>query len=142
MNRRAAATLLALSIAVAAPGCLHRRIRITSEPPGARAFLNDVEIGRTPVEASFKFYGVYDVRLELDGYEPLHEGREAGAPVWEWPGVDLAATVIPADFDHVVKWHFNLEPALETQLTEEELTTDLTTRAQALQAQLQSSNPS
>ncbi|MFB3120043.1 MAG: PEGA domain-containing protein [Stenotrophomonas maltophilia] len=40
---------------------------ITSEPPGALVWLNDREIGRTPVDVDFEFYGRYDVRLHLPG---------------------------------------------------------------------------
>ena len=53
-------------------------ITIDSEPPGALCWLNDNEIGRTPVTVPFTWYGTYRVRLEKPGYEPL----EAEAPVW------------------------------------------------------------
>jgi hypothetical protein len=45
-------------------GCVERTISITSEPEGALVYLNDEEVGRTPVSVPFTFYGVYDVRLE------------------------------------------------------------------------------
>lgn len=92
-------------------GCLERTIRVTSEPPGAMVWLNDVEIGRTPAEARFKFYGTYDVRLEMAGFEPVHEGREAAAPFYEYPGPDLIAAAIPARFHNRIEWHYVLEPA-------------------------------
>lgn len=92
-------------------GCLERTIRVTSDPPGALVWLNDTEIGRTPAEARFKFYGVYDVRLELAGYEPVHEGREAVAPFYEYPGPDAIASAIPARIHNVVQWHFDLTPS-------------------------------
>lgn len=92
-------------------GCLERTIRVTSEPPGAMVWLNDVEIGRTPAEARFKFYGTYDVRLEMAGFEAVHEGREAAAPFYEYPGPDLVAAAIPARFHNRIEWHYVLEPA-------------------------------
>ncbi len=53
--------------AVALTGCVERLITVRSQPPGALVHLNDEEIGRTPVTVPFKFYGVYDVRLEHEG---------------------------------------------------------------------------
>jgi hypothetical protein len=117
---------------LALTGCVDRKIRVTSEPPGARVWLNDVEIGRTPAEADFAFYGRYDVRLELEGHEPLWTDREAKAPVWQWPVLDLAAEVIPARFDDLVEWHFELEPAMETETDPAELREGLIERAREL----------
>ena len=108
-------TLLIVCLAAAAPlpGCIERRIRVTSEPSGARVWLNDRPIGVTPCEARFTYYGTYDVRLELDGHEPVHEGRTARAPIHEYPGIDLAATLAPVDFEHTAEWHYDLEPVAE-----------------------------
>jgi hypothetical protein len=47
-------------------GCVERTISITSEPRGALVYLNDEEVGRTPVSVPFTYYGVYDVRLERE----------------------------------------------------------------------------
>lgn len=106
-------------------GCLERTIRVTSDPPGALVWLNDVEIGRTPAEARFKFYGTYDVRLELAGYEPVHEGREAVAPLHEYPGPDVIASAWPGRIRNTVEWHFELEaspvsldPGAEAEMVE------------------------
>jgi hypothetical protein len=99
------------AIGIACPGCLERTIRVTSDPPGALVWLNDVEIGRTPAEARFKFYGTYDVRLELTGYEPVHAGRDAKAPFYEYPGPDAIAAALPMRLHNVIEWHFDLDPS-------------------------------
>lgn len=114
------------------PSCVDRKIRVTSEPPGATVWLNDVEIGQTPAEADFTFYGRYDVRLEKEGYEPLSTSRKAGAPFWQWPGPDLIAEAIPLRFDDVVDWHFELTPALESTTDPATLDADLIERARHL----------
>ena len=103
-----------LAGAVACAGCVDRRIRVTSEPAGARVWVNDVDLGRTPAETGFTFYGHYEVRLALDGYEPVTEIREAKAPLYEQPGLDLIAEALPLKFDNTVAWHIDLVPALET----------------------------
>lgn len=107
----------------------HRTIRVTSEPAGAVVWVNDVEIGRTPVETDFTFFGTYDVRLRLEGYEPVTTSRKADAPLHEWPGFDLAAAVIPFRFETLIEWHFDLEEAEEFRLDEGEAERRLLDRA-------------
>lgn len=97
----------------AAGGCIERRIIVTSEPPGATVWVNDAEIGRTPAEVGFTYFGVYDVRLRKDGFEPISTRAEAKAPLYEYPPFDLVAEALPGTNETVVKWHFVLEPALE-----------------------------
>lgn len=110
-------------------GCTQRTIEVTSEPSGAMVWLNDMQIGRTPCETAFKFYGVYDVRVVLEGYEPLVTSREAVTPVNEWPGVDLVTAPLP--IHNRVKWHFALAPAAET-VDKPKAEADLVARARAL----------
>ncbi len=75
----------------------------TSEPPGRLVWVNDVELGRTPVEADFTFYGHYDVRAST-ATSPSSR-MDAPQPFYEYPPFDLVAMAIPADFENVVKWH-------------------------------------
>jgi hypothetical protein len=89
-------------------GCVERTISITSEPSGALVFLNDEEVGRTPLRVPFTFYGVYDVRLERDGQVPLHTQAEAKAPWWEAPGPDLVAELV-SDEEVLIVWHFEMD---------------------------------
>lgn len=107
--RTAPIVLLPLAT-LATAGCLQRRIHITSNPPGATVWLNDVEVGQTPLDADFLHYGVYDVRVRKDGYEPITTERHARAPVYEWAPIDLLAEAVPAPIETVVRWHFDLEP--------------------------------
>jgi hypothetical protein len=134
MTRRPVIALVCVTAALLLPGCLERRIRVTSNPPGARVWLNDREIGRTPAEAAFKYHGDYDVRLEMPGFEPVHAGRRAGAPFHEWPGPDLVAAALPVEFENTIAWHFELEPALERAQTREAFEAGLLDRAEALRA--------
>ncbi|MEM9166765.1 MAG: PEGA domain-containing protein [Planctomycetota bacterium] len=109
MNRPAATTALALP-ALLLTGCLERTITITSEPPGALVHLNDVELGRTPVTTEFRYFGVYDVRLAREGYEPVATARETGVPIWEYPGIDLLAILAPWRVQTSIEWEFALQP--------------------------------
>ena len=108
-----ASSALALTMTMSMTGCVERRIRVTSSPAGARVWINDQQVGTTPVETRFTFYGGYDVRVELPGYESINELRQAKAPLYEYPGPDLVATALPFDFKPMVEWHFDLEQVEE-----------------------------
>ena len=113
MKRRAAMMLGLTGGALVLTGCVERRLSITSEPPGARVWVNDTPVGLTPVETAFVYHGVYDVRVEADGYEPLLTSAEAVAPWYEYPLVDLVAEAMPFVIENRQKWHFRLSPELE-----------------------------
>lgn len=103
-------TMMLLTAAlVPLAGCVERTISITSEPSGALVFLNNEEVGRTPLRVPFTFYGVYDVRLEQEGYAPLHTEAETKAPWWEVPGPDLVAELV-SDDEVLIAWHFDMLP--------------------------------
>src|SRR5688500_11766935 len=107
------AAAASLAGAGALTGCLERTISISSEPARALVWLNDVEVGRTPLEVDFTFYGTYDVRLDLDGYEPIVTSRTTKAPIYEYPGLDLLAEAVPTTIETNIRWHFALRPTLE-----------------------------
>ncbi len=112
-------------------GCNRRTIEITSEPAGALVYLNDIEVGRTPLEVDFKYYGVYDVRLAAAGYRPLATSAEAVAPFSEYPGPDLVTSATKTHV--VVTWNFVLEPLPtdRAQLERELIDRAKVTRAEA-----------
>jgi hypothetical protein len=91
--------VLVMAAGLAATGCygqVQRTITIESEPPGALVWLNDNEIGRTPVTMPFTWYGVYGVRLEAPGYESLVTVAKVEAPTYELIPLDLFfETLIP-----------------------------------------------
>ncbi|MEE2912443.1 MAG: PEGA domain-containing protein [Planctomycetota bacterium] len=91
-------------------GCVKRTISISSNPSGALVWVNDREVGRTPVEFEFLYYGEYDLRLERDDYEPIMTTQWAKSPVWDLPIVDLFAEVVAPGREAKVFWNFELEP--------------------------------
>jgi hypothetical protein len=124
MKRTVTLALLMLA-ALAATGCygqVQRTITIESEPPGALCWLNDNEIGRTPVTIPFTWYGTYGVRLEAPGYETLVTEAKVKTPVYERIGLDLfSETIVPGikhndhSFSYVLKKY---EPVDTTALRE------------------------
>jgi hypothetical protein len=91
-------------------GCVRRVVEITSEPAGALVWLNDREVGTTPCEVEILHYGEYDLRIVRDGWEPVSTGRSANAPVWDLPGPDLVAELVPVELESRTTWHVVLEP--------------------------------
>src|ERR1700690_4113146 len=63
--------LAAIVLSLGTSGCVQRRMTIRSNPPGALVYVDDYEIGTTPVSASFTYYGTRKIRLVKDGYETL-----------------------------------------------------------------------
>ncbi len=126
---RASAALALLAIA---GGCAERRLIITSEPAGATVWVNDTELGRTPVSASFLHYGTYDVRLRLEGYEPVVTSARAETPFYEFVGPDLITEAIPTGVVTEIRWNFNLVPAFEKSQDRETFERELIQRAKGL----------
>ncbi len=110
--RRSAIKSIAAVALLCGAGCTQRTIEVTSEPPGALVWINDAEVGRTPLQADFRFFGTYDVRVRLDGYEPIYAGMKAQTPLHEQPGIDLLAA--PSNLKTLVQWHFVLVPSPES----------------------------
>ncbi len=105
-------TLAALALLTSGGGCVQRMVTVTSQPTGALVWLNDHEVGRTPVTVPFTFYGTYDVRLEHADHEPLWTNQQAQAPWWETPPIDLFAELTAAKVQ--LAWHFQLEKSKPT----------------------------
>lgn len=104
--------LLILSIMLLAlTGCMRRRMTINSNPPGAMVYIDDYEIGTTPVSTNFTYYGTRNIRLEMDRYKTLNVKQPVPAPWYQWPGVDFFAdNLSPCEINDHRTLNFNLTP--------------------------------
>jgi hypothetical protein len=68
---------------------VRRRLTITSNPPGAVVFVDDREIGITPVSTPFTYYGTRKIQLVMEGFETLTVKRTFSPPWYQWPVVDF-----------------------------------------------------
>ncbi|MGC4032521.1 MAG: PEGA domain-containing protein [Tepidisphaeraceae bacterium] len=93
-----------------ATGCVQRKLTITSEPSGALVYMNDREVGRTPIETDFTWYGTYDVQVRKEGYTTLDQPTRIPYPWWQIPPIDLFAELMPWHPTDRQKWHFDLQP--------------------------------
>jgi len=117
MNRAAArvpSCILLLVACLVATGCVQRRMTIRSNPPGALVYVDDYQVGTTPVSTDFIYYGTRKIRLVKDGYETLTVRQPFPLPWYQvfpldffsenlWPAeirdervVDLAMTPMAA----------------------------------------------
>ncbi len=108
--------LLVIGATALLPACMRRTICITSEPAGASVTVNDVQVGRTPCEFDFTYYGTYDVLWTLDGYEPLRKAMPTRAPLYEYPPIDIPATAWPGGIETLRKWHVTMTPSQESAI--------------------------
>ncbi len=126
-----------LALAGLLSACMRRQLVISSDPSGALVHVNDVEVGTTPVSVDFTYYGTYDVLLEKEGFEPLRTSAPARAPIYEWPPLDLAASALPGGVETRVRWHFTLEPVIESRVKPEVHEKALVERARVMKEMLE-----
>lgn len=74
---------------LASSGCMQRRMTIVSNPPGATAYVDGVEIGKTPVSHDFIYYGTREIRLVRDGYKTLTLLQPMSTPWYQVPPLDF-----------------------------------------------------
>lgn len=87
--------LIGLTVAACTTaGCVRRTLTINTEPSGALVFLNDEEIGRTPVTTDFTWYGDYDLIIRHEGYETLGTHVNVRSPWYQRPPIDFVAEVL------------------------------------------------
>jgi hypothetical protein len=70
-------------------GCVQRRMTIRSSPPGALVYVDDYQIGTTPVSTDFIYYGTRKIRLVKDGYETLTVRQPFPTPWYEYFPLDF-----------------------------------------------------
>ena len=110
-KRNGGSALVGLVILLGCNGCVERRLTINTEPQGAVIALNDEEIGVSPVETSFKWYGDFRVQARKSGFETLHTHRELKGPWYDRFPFDFFAQVVnPHQIFDSYEWTFELIP--------------------------------
>lgn len=127
MNSRYLSSVAALCLMAAGlAGCVERRLTINTEPQGARVWLNDQQIGVSPVTVPFNWYGDYWVRISKDDYETLNTHRKLKAPLHDYFPLDFFAQVLyPGHIVDAYEWTFELTP--KEYPTRDELIEEATT---------------
>lgn len=96
-------------------GCngVQRRLTIRSNPPGALVYIDNYEIGTTPVSTDYIYYGTRRIRLVKDGYTTLDIKQWIPPPWYEIFPLEFASeNLVPAEIrDHRVL-EFQLVPQM------------------------------
>ena len=92
-------------------GCVQRRMTVRTNPPGALLYVDDYEIGTTPVSANFTYYGTRKIRLVKDGYETLTVMQWIPPPWYEFPPMDFVSeNFVPGQIRDQRILDFQLKP--------------------------------
>ncbi|MGO9114122.1 MAG: PEGA domain-containing protein [Thermoguttaceae bacterium] len=106
-----ACAVAAAILALASGGCVERRMIIRTNPPGALAYVDDNEVGLTPVAISPIYYGNRKIRLVKDGCETLTLIQSVPPPWYEIPPLDFfSETVVPGKIRDVRTFDYQLRP--------------------------------
>ena len=96
-------------------GCVERRLTLVTEPSEAVVWLNDEEVGTTPVTVNFNWYGDYNIRIEKSGYAILSTHRVLERPMHDKFPFDFFAEVVwPKKIVDEYTWTFELQPYEQT----------------------------
>jgi hypothetical protein len=102
--------ILAIVI-LAAAGCVERKLTINTNPAGAQVFLNDEEIGVSPVTTSFRWYGDYNITIRKQDCETLQARRKLESPWFDYFPFDFVMQVLyPGRIVDSYEWSFDLKP--------------------------------
>ncbi len=121
--------------ALAGAGCIERTMTVTSDPPGALIYVNDQEIGRTPLTRDFLSYGVLEVFVRKDGYQTIKVAQPFHAPWFDRAPIDLLAELMPVHVRAHKELHYVLQPATNETVDP----ADLLRRGAEMQGDLESS---
>ena len=102
-------------------GCVERTLTIESDPPGALVYLNDQEVGRTPLTREFTWYGWYDVAVRAPGYKTLKTTSPVIAPAWLWVPFDLLVELLPFPVQDKHRLHYKLVAETEADVDPQQI---------------------
>jgi len=111
MKRQVVLLASAVLPLAAAGGCVKRTLSINTQPPAALVYLNDQEVGRTPVSVPFTWYGDYDIIIRKEGYQTLQTHKRIHPPWYQVPPFDFMAEVLsPVTYHDRHELEYALEP--------------------------------
>ncbi len=101
---------ICLLAALGTSGCVERTLTINTTPEGAVVRLNDEEIGESPANVSFEWYGDYTVEISKPGFQTLRTHKLLKGPWYDDFPFDLLAQIYPKRIKDDYQWHFELSP--------------------------------
>ena len=109
------AAVLLVATTVAVCGCVQRRMTIRSDPPGALVYIDDHEIGTTPISTPFTYYGKRNIRLVKDRYQTLTVTQDVPPPWYQIFPLDFVCeNLIPGEIRDHRTFDYQLTPQMVT----------------------------
>ena len=109
--RHSVSVWCALGLFFTTSGCVHRRLTVRTNPPGAEVYVDNYPIGTSPVSTSFLYYGTRKFRLVKDGYETLTVEQKIPAPWYQYFPLDFVSeNVWPGEIRDEQTLDFQLAP--------------------------------
>ncbi len=110
-SRRSQFAFIAAAFCILAGGCVERKVLIRSNPPGALVYVDEHEVGITPVAISPIYYGTRTIRLVKDGCETKTVKEPMPPPWYEVPPLDFfSENAIPGTLHDTRTLDFQLQP--------------------------------
>lgn len=81
--------LLLVVVCVFQVGCIHRRVTLQSDPPGALVLIDGEERGYTPYSMDFTYYGTREIQLVKPGFETLTVMQKIRKPWYQVFPIEL-----------------------------------------------------
>lgn len=86
---------------------------IRTNPPGALVYVDDYEIGTTPVSHDFTYYGKRKIRLVKDGFETLTLMQSIPPPWYQVPPLDFVSeNLVPGEIRDQRTLQYQLTPQM------------------------------
>ena len=119
-----ASLFVALAAMAACSGCLkeyvnkeygvERFITVKSDPPGARLFMDNEEVGTTPYTLKFVHYGTRRITVIANGYKTISTYERIAPPVYQWFPLDFVfELLLPVKMEDHHNYLYILEPEPE-----------------------------
>lgn len=111
---------------------MHRRMTVRSDPPGALVLVDGTEVGYTPAQVDFTYYGTREISLVKDGYETLTVMQKVPTPWYQVPPVDFVSdNFLPVKVTNRHEFLYTMQPQVVVP------TDELLKRADGLRSETQ-----
>lgn len=92
-------------------GCVSRRLTVRTDPPGAMVEVNGKRIGVSPASMDFTYYGTYEIRMTMPGYETKVVKQPVAPPWYQVPPLDaISDNLSPMQLTNRHEYVFPLTP--------------------------------
>lgn len=128
---RVSPLLLTALLMLALPtGCVHRRLTVTSDPPGALVRVDGQDIGYSPASIDFTWYGTREIQLLKDGYETQTRLVDINPPWYQRFPLDfISDNFLGTHISDRHPYFFRMQPK------EPDVSSDVVTRGRSLRSE-------